>query len=266
MTRKSATQFSDRIHAVISLVHRAFMQPKKSKASPSLRKQYWLEAWAEIKTLSPQQLEELVNGLETIRQTLRKLKQKVEELHDKRLLEQENRHLANFNELEEDEFLNSSSTLPVFNPKRKKKKKGKRWVMARPMEKPKTLIQSCQAAWVVITNRAIYIVDGGKKDASPSASRDLLIEKNRLAVLPNFLDDKTITDPTTGKPLMNLYMINHEIKETLLWLLAERAKTEAVFCKLFVKFLKKEVIAKEKMYEWAKKFTPQAREILKQLN
>ena len=118
-------------------------------------------------------------------------------------------------------------------------------MMTRPVEKPKNTLQICQAIWIVITNRAIYMIDKGKKDVKPSLSRDAQIEKHRLAVLPNLLDDKIITDTITGKPLMNLYQITREIKETLLWLLAERAKTEPFFQKLYIKFLKKEILGKK---------------------
>ena len=173
--------------------------------------------------------------------------------------------LEDHNLWEEDEFLDSSASLPVFNVK-DKRPKGRRWVITSPIERPKNATEVCQAVWTIITNRAIGIVDSGKKDIKPSKSRDLMVEKHRLAVLPNLLDDKTITDPTTGKPVMNLYMINIEVKETMLWLLAERAKREQEFRRLFVRFLQKEILKKEKLYEWAKKFSPQVEQILKDLD
>ena len=173
--------------------------------------------------------------------------------------------LEDHNLWEEDEFLDSSASLPVFNVK-EKRNKGRRWVITTPIEKPKNATEICQAVWTIITNRAIGIVDSGRKDVKPNKARDLMIERHRLAVLPNFLDDKTITDPLTGKPVMNLYMINGEVKETMLWLLAERAKREQDFRKLFARFLQKEIVKKEKLFEWAKKFTPQVQQILKDID
>jgi len=262
---ESRQEVSEKIHNTISSIHRAFMQPRKTQDGESLRKKYWLEAWIEIKKLSPSELEELSGGLETIQSTIAKLKVKVEDLRTKKLKVRAERHsLENLNEWEDDEFLDSSAALPVFNPK-DKKTKGKQWVTTHSMEKPKTISEVCQAVWTVITNRAIYIVDKGRTDAKPSPSRDIMIEKHRLAVLPYLLDDKTITDTATGKPLMNLYMINTEVKETLLWLLAERAKSEKIFRILYIKFLYKEVIKKAKLFDWAAKFSPQAMTILKEI-
>ncbi|NUM34292.1 MAG: hypothetical protein HUU50_07100 [Candidatus Brocadiae bacterium] len=258
-------EVSEKIHNTISSIHRAFMQPRKSEGGESSRKKYWLDAWLEIKKLSPSELEELSQGIETIQSTLGKLKIKIESLRTKKLKVRAERHsLENLNEWEDDEFLDSSAALPVFNPK-EKKGKGKLWVMTQSMEKPKTVSEICQAVWTVITNRAIYIVDKGRTDAKPSPSRDLMVEKHRLAVLPYFLDDKTITDTVTGKPLMNLYMITPEVKETLLWLLADRAKNEKVFRILYIKFLYKEVLKKAKLFDWAAKFTPHASAILKEI-
>ena len=258
-------EVSLKVHKAISSIHLAFMQPRKSADGKSLRKQYWLEAWSEIKKLSPREMEELGEGLDTVRQTLDRLKVKVKMLRTKKLKSRAERHgLENLNEWEDDEFLDSSAALPVFHRKGKRPK-GKRWVITHSMERPKSISEICQAVWTVITNRAIYIVDKGQTNVKPSASRDLLIERHRLLVLPNLLDDKTITDPLTGKPLMNLYMINSEVKETMLWLLAERAKTERIFHKLYLKFLVKEVIKKAKSLDWAAKFSSLARQIVNEL-
>lgn len=265
MAKKAPTEISDRIHHAISLVHLAFMQHKSSGDS-SARKKYWLEAWSEIKTLSPEELDEFKKGIDVVRQTMRKLNQKVDQLREKKVRKAQEVHsLSIANEWEEDEFLDSSANLPVFNLKKQAKTEGKQWVMTRPMEKPKTTVQVCQALWVSLTNRAIYIVDKGKKNVPPDTVRDQMIEKHRLAVLPHLLDDQVVTDQLTGKPLMNLYKITPEVKETILWLLAERAKAEKKFCKLYVEFLEQEVIAKAPMFEWAQKFTPQAKKILKTL-
>lgn len=258
----STTQISDKIHGVISLVHRAFMQPKKEAPGKSLRKQYWAEAWSEVKNLSASELEELKGGIGTVCDTLYKLIDKIEELRNSKVKEMaESYSLSDLNRWRDEEFLDSSASLPVFNPK-SKDEGGKRWVITKPIERPRTTLETCQAIWVIITNRAIYIVDKGKSDVAPSAARDVLLEKHRLATIPALLDDRTVTDPQSGKPLMNIYMISQEVKETLLWLLAQRAKTEKGFAKLYAKFLKKEVLEKEKTFEWAKRYTPLAKKIL----
>lgn len=269
MPKDIKNQVPDKIHYILCHVHRAFMQPQKDGEGKSLRKQYWLETWSEIKQLSVAELQELAKGLEITRYTLRKLSQKVEELHGKKIKEMAESYAQDTlsqNQYEEDEFLDSSCNLPVFNEKAQKNSSGKRWVMTRPNERPKTTVETCQALWTVITNRAIYIVDKGKKEVTPSLAHDLEIEKQQLTVLPSLLDDKIITDPITGKPLMNLYMITPEVKETLLWLLAQRAKTDQRFGKLLVRFFKKEVIGKEKLFEWAKKFSPLVQKILTEIS
>jgi hypothetical protein len=61
-------------------------------------------------------------------------------------------------------------------------------------------------------------------------------------------------------------MINQEVKETMLWLLAERAKREKNFRKLYITFLKKEVVKKATKFEWAKKFTSLANQILEEIS
>lgn len=247
---------SSKIHTIISMIHNAFMQPKIGNS----RKQHWIDTWGEIKNLTPIELKELSEGLETTIDTLTKLNAKAKMLSIKKQKELENKNiLRSVNKWEESEFLDSSADLPVFKNTQKTN-----WVSVKPIEKPKTVMQTCQAIWVTVTNRAIYIVDN-KGDKKPGLKRDAMIEKHRLAVLPAILDDKTVTDVTTGKPIMNLYFINKEVKENLLWLLAERSKVNQIFRRLYIKFLKKELIKKSKMYEWAKKFTPQAEKILKEL-
>lgn len=266
MKEKSQNQkVSQKIHRAISKVHHAFMQPKKNEHGESVRKEYWTKAWTEIKKLSPSELEEFNEGVETIRSTLRRLKSKVESLRVKKLkAKAQQESLQDLNEWGEDEFLDSSAALPVFKSK-PKKRSGKRWVITPPMDKPKTTTEICQAIWTVITNRAITIVDKGK-NIKPSVGHDTAIEKHRLAALPKFLDDKTVTDPLTSKPIMNLYMINSEVKSTMIWLLAERAKRESTFRKLYIKFLKKEVLGKVKIFEWAKKFSSQVETILQDIS
>jgi hypothetical protein len=267
MAKETKNQVPDKIHYILCHVHRAFMQPQKDSEGKSLRKQYWLETWSEIKRLSVTELKELTKGLEVTRYTLRKLSQKVEELQSRKVKETTDSYAPETlsqNQYEEDEFLDSSCNLPVFSEKAQKSS-GKRWLMARPNDKPKTTVETCQAVWTVITNRAIYIVDKGKREVTPSLSHDLEIEKQQLMVLPFLLDDKIITDPITGKPLMNLYMVTPEVKETLLWLLAQRAKSDSRFGKLLVRFFKKEIVGKEKLFEWAKKFSPLAQKILAEI-
>ena len=264
MKEDNLPRVSSKVYTALSLVHRAFMQSQKDAHGQSQRKQYWQEAWSETKNLSLSEMKELVGAIETTRHTLRKLNQKIEELRAKKIRElAETSTLDRANEWEEDEFLDSSVGLPVFNPKTAKTS-GKRWVITKPLERPRNTIETCQAAWTVITNRALSIVDKGK-DVKPSLARDVEIEKYRLAVLPYLLDDKIITDPLSGKPLMNIYMITPEVKETILWLLAQRARSDAKFGKLFTKFLKKEIVAKEKLFEWAKRFTPLSLKILGEL-
>ena len=242
------------------MIHNAFMKPKDSG---NARKQAWINTWSEIKTLSPIELNELSEGLETTVDTLTKLNSKIKMLSIKKQKEIEvstDKTVEEDNKWEDNEFLDSSADLPVF------KKSGQtKWVSVKPIDKPKTIMQTCQAIWVTVTNRAIYIVDN-KGDKKPGPKRDLMIEKHRLAVLPAILDDKTVTDVITGKPIMNLYFVNKEVKENLLWLLAERSKVNTNFRKLYIKFLRKEVIKKAKIYEWAKKFSLQAEKILKELS
>ncbi|BBM85606.1 hypothetical protein [Candidatus Uabimicrobium amorphum] len=254
------TNVSSKIHKVISMIHNAFMKPKDSG---NARKQAWINTWSEIKTLSPIELNELSEGLETTVDTLTKLNSKIKMLSIKKQKEIEttnSKKVEDENKWEDNEFLDSSADLPVF-----KKSAQTKWVSVKPIEKPKTIMQTCQAIWVTVTNRAIYIVDN-KGDKKPGPKRDLMIEKHRLAVLPAILDDKTVTDVITGKPIMNLYFVNKEVKENLLWLLAERSKVNANFRKLYIRFLRKEVIKKAKLYEWAKKFSLQAEKILKELS
>lgn len=245
------------------MIHNAFMKPKDSG---NARKQAWINTWSEIKTLSPIELNELSEGLETTVDTLTKLNSKIKMLSIKKQKEIEiststnNKTVEDDNKWEDNEFLDSSADLPVF-----KKSAQTKWVSVKPIDKPKTIMQTCQAIWVTVTNRAIYIVDN-KGDKKPGTKRDLMIEKHRLAVLPAILDDKTVTDVITGKPIMNLYFVNKEVKENLLWLLAERSKVNTNFRKLYIKFLRKEVIKKAKMYEWANKFSLQAEKILKELS
>ena len=242
------------------MIHNAFMKPKDSG---NARKQAWINTWSEIKTLSPIELNELSEGLETTVDTLTKLNSKIKMLSIKKQKEIEvstDKTVEEDNKWEDNEFLDSSADLPVF------KKSGQtKWVSVKPIDKPKTIMQTCQAIWVTVTIRAIYIVDN-KGDKKPGPKRDLMIEKHRLAVLPAILDDKTVTDVITGKPIMNLYFVNKEVKENLLWLLAERSKVNTNFRKLYIKFLRKEVIKKAKIYEWAKKFSLQAEKILKELS
>ncbi len=262
---KVVRDVSAKIHTIMASIHQAFMQPRRqSNEGESLRKAYWIKAWSETKQLSAKELEELTQAIETIQETLGKLKEKVESLRTKKLKARAERHaLENLNEWEEDEFLDSAAVLPVFS---EKKPTGKRWVISQCLDKPKTVTQVCQAVWTVITNRAITIVDKGKANVQPNQERDVLIESHRLAVLPNLLDDKTITDPLSGKPLMNLFMINSEVKETLLWLLAERAKKETLFRKLFIRFLTNEIVKKAKLYTWANKYMGQAQQILAEIS
>ncbi|WP_372368550.1 hypothetical protein [Candidatus Uabimicrobium sp. HlEnr_7] len=256
------TNVSSKIHKAISMIHNAFMQPKDAG---NARKQSWISTWSEIKTLNPMELNELGEGLDTTIDTLNKLNNKIKMLSIKKQKEietksQNKKPVGETNKWEDNEFLDSSADLPIF-----KKSAQTKWVSVKPIDKPKTIMQTCQAIWVTVTNRAIYIVDN-KGDKKPGMKRDLMIEKHRLAVLPAILDDKTVTDVITGKPIMNLYFVNKEVKENLLWLLAERSKVNTNFRKLYIKFLRKEVIKKSKMYEWAKKFSTQAERILKELS
>lgn len=252
------TNVSSKTHNVISMIHNAFMQPK---GAGNARKQSWINTWSEIKTLTPIELEELSEGLETTVDTLAKLNSKIKVLNLKKQKEIESKKsVEEVNKWEENEFLDSSADLPVF----KKSTEESKWVSVKPIDKPKTVMQTCQAIWVTVTNRAIYIVDN-KGDKKPGPRRDLMIEKHRLAVLPAILDDKTVTDVITGKPIMNLYFVNKEVKENLLWLLAERSKVNTNFRKLYIKFLRREITKKAKMYEWAKRFSVQAERILKEL-
>ena len=114
MTGKTS-KVSDKIHQIISQIHRAFMQPKNEEENKSLRKQYWQEAWNDIRTLDPEELEELSDGLKIVIKTLRKLGRKVEELRDKRVrATSKSNTLMDMNQWEEDDFLSSSDKLPVF--------------------------------------------------------------------------------------------------------------------------------------------------------
>ena len=228
---------SSKIHTIISMIHNSFMQPKHDGS----RKQSWIDTWTEIKNLSPFELNELSEGLETTIDTLNKLNSKTKILRIKKEkdLEQKQNNIDTANQWEQDEFLDSSADLPVF----KKPDEGRKWVEVKPIDKPKTVMQTCQAIWVTVTNRAIYLADS-KGDNKLGSKRDSVIEKHRLAVLPAILDDKTVADVSTGKPIMNLYFINREVKENLLWLLCERAKVNENFRKLYIKFLRKEIIKK----------------------
>ncbi len=263
-SKKITKDVSAKIHTIMASIHQAFMQLKGTSLpdGQSLRKTYWIKSWSEIKQLSPNELDELNQAINSMQETLEKLKEKISSLRGKKIQARAERHsLENLNEWEEDEFLDSAAVLPVFS---QKKPSGKRWVITQSLERPKTITQVCQAIWIVLTNRAITIVDGDKKNVPPSRDRDLMIEKHRIAALPNLLDDKTITDPLTGKPLMNLYPINIEVKETLLWMLSERAKKERMFCELYVKFLQ-EIIKKSKLYEWTSKYSQIANKILREI-
>ena len=258
-------EISAKIHQTIANIHRAFMQPRRTPQGEAIRKQYWLEAWNDIKKLTPSEMTELIYGIGTVRDTLAKLEVKIANVREKKLKIQLDQYaLQNLNEWEEDEFLDSAAVLPVFNPKQKVVQ-GKRWVITETLKKQKTVFETCQCVWTVITNRAISIVDGGFKNVQPSLKRDALIEKHRLATLPLLLDDLTITDPLSGKPLMNIFMISKDVKVKLLYLLGERAKKELPFRKLYVRFLKKEILDKMNKCEWAQRFSSQALQILHEL-
>lgn len=259
---------STKIHTTMSSIHQAFMQPKNANlpSGQSLRKAYWIKAWSEIKLLAPEELEELVVAIDSMQQTLSKLKEKVQILRHNRIKAQQIQRssLENLNEWEDDEFLDSKAVLPVFSEK-KRKQLGKRWVITQSLERPKTAAQTCQAVWIVLTNRAITIVDGNQINVQPSLERDTKMEKQRLSALPNFLDDQTVTDPLSGKPIMNLYFITQEVKETMLWLLCDRAKKDALFRKLYVQFLSQEIVKKAKTHPYANKFASLAMKILHSL-
>lgn len=252
---------SSKIQKIIASIHFAFMQPRKADNGDALRKQYWLDAWSSVKKLNPKEMDELIDGLETIRDTLSKLENKIRTVRDKKIQKQAMQSLSSSNEWEEDEFLSSKADLPVFKPV-KTNVNGKRWVITEPLERPKTLFEICQCIWTVLTNRAITLLDGSHKNVSPSLERDNAIEKHRLSALSLVLADMTVTDPLTSKPLMNIYMISKEVKEKLLRLLAERAKKEANFRKLYVQFLKVEILDKIQTHEWAQKFAPCVLKIL----
>lgn len=259
-------QISAKIHTTMSCIHQAFLQPKNANLpnGQSLRKAYWIKAWSDIKLLEPEELEELIIAIDSMEQTLNKLREKVNILRNNRIKAkaQQRSNLESANEWEEDEFLDSKASLPVFVEKKNQTPAGKRWTITPSLEKPKTPAQVCQAVWIVLTNRAISIIDGGQQNVPPSLERDLRMENQRILALTNFLGDQTITDPLSGKPLMNLYFITQEVKETMLCLLAERAKKDATFRKLYVQFLSKEIIKKAKTYTYASKFTPLATRIL----
>ena len=260
MKEKKEVTFS-KVYSSLANIHRAFMQPKRTKDGKTLRKQYWLKAWGEVKRLSPSELQELTKALQVTQKTLSKLKTRIEELRQKKI---SRLRLESLNQWEEEEFLDSAAVLPVFKPK-ERKFKGKHWVVTIPIERPKTVTETCQAIWTVITNRAINMVDGGKDNVRPNPKRDLLIERHRLSVLPKLLDDKIITDPHSNKPIMNIYQINKDVKELMLWLLADYAKREKKFRKLFIKFLRKEIIKKAHLFEWAEKFKSQSYQILDEI-
>ncbi len=258
-------KISNKIRDIIFLIHQAFMQPRKAeKGGVSKRKQYWIDTWSRVKNLSPEELEELYLGLQTTNQTLYKLMGKIEVLRvDKIKRAAENHSLDNLNEWNADEFLDSAINLPVF--KLSEEGKGERWVITQPIEKPKNTVQICQCLWVAITNRAIHLMDKGKGFIEATPRQEMTMEKHRLAAIKAILDDKTVTDIVSGKPLMNLYRVNKEVKETFLWLLSERAKQNKKFRDLLILFLTKEVLKKTHLLEWAKKFAPQVQKIVEEL-